>query len=210
MAGIDTKAFHKMSYGIFLLTAKGERHNGCIINTAIQLTSSPVRISIAVNKANFTNELIKKSGEFNISILDVTTNFELIKRFGFASGRDTDKFEGFEDCAESENGLKYLTKMANSYVSARVIDSEDYGTHTVFVAEVTEAGVLSGEESATYAYYFENIKPKASTTPKSEEKKIVGYRCKICGFEYKGDDMPAEFICPWCKHPAEDFEPIYG
>ena len=204
---IDNDAMFKFSYGLFVLTAKdGDKDNGCIINTAAQLTSKPNRINIAVNKANFTHDMIMKTGVFNISVLSEKAEFDTFKRFGFASGRDTDKFAGFEPYAErSANGLYYVTKGVNAFMSAKVIDAHDYGTHTLFIAEVTEAQILSPDPSVTYAYYFAHIKPKPQ--PKIEEEK-TGWVCKICGYVYEGEDLPSDFICPLCKHGAEDFEKL--
>ena len=206
-ATVDPIAIQKFSYGLFVLTARsGDKDNGCIINTAAQLTSSPNRINIAVNKANFTHDMILNTGVFNISVLAENTSFDTFKRFGFASGKDTDKFEGFlENTARSANGLLYVTAGTNAFMSAKVIEAHDYGSHTLFVAELTEAEVLRDEPSVTYAYYFEHIKPKPQ--PKIEEEKH-GYVCKICGYVYEGDTLPPDFICPLCKHGAEDFEKI--
>ena len=206
-ATVDPIAIQKFSYGLFVLTARsGDKDNGCIINTAAQLTSSPNRINIAVNKANFTHDMILNTGVFNISVLAEDTSFDTFKRFGFASGKDTDKFEGFlENTARSANGLLYVTAGTNAFMSAKVIEAHDYGSHTLFVAELTEAEVLRDEPSVTYAYYFEHIKPKPQ--PKIEEEKH-GYVCKICGYVYDGDTLPPDFICPLCKHGAEDFEKI--
>ena len=206
-ATVDPIAIQKFSYGLFVLTARsGDKDNGCIINTAAQLTSSPNRINIAVNKANFTHDMILNTGVFNISVLAEDTSFDTFKRFGFASGKDTDKFEGFlENTARSANGLLYVTAGTNAFLSAKVIEAHDYGSHTLFVAELTEAEVLRDEPSVTYAYYFEHIKPKPQ--PKIEEEKH-GYVCKICGYVYEGDTLPPDFICPLCKHGAEDFEKI--
>ena len=195
-AKVDPIVMQKFSYGLFVLTAKsGEKDNGCIINTAAQLTSSPNRINIAVNKANYTHDMILNTGVFNISFLSENTSFDTFKRFGFASGKDTDKFAGFEEnVARSANGLLYVTLGTNAY-----------GSHTLFVAEVTEAELLSQEPSVTYAYYFDHIKPKPQ--PKIEEEKH-GYVCKICGYVYEGDELPPDFICPLCKHGVDDFEKI--
>ena len=206
-AEVDPSVFHKFSYGLFVLSAHADgKDNGCIINTAAQLTSTPGRINIAVNKANFTHDMIMKTGVFNLSVLAEDASFDIFKRFGFASGKDTDKFAGFEEnAARSANGLLYVTQGTNAFMSAKVIDSHDYGTHTLFVAELTEAQILREEPSVTYAYYFEHIKPKPQ--PKIEEEKH-GYVCKICGYVYEGDELPADFICPLCKHGVEDFEKI--
>lgn len=204
---IDLNALNKFSYGLFVLSAQADgKDNGCIINTAAQLTATPGRINIAVNKANFTHDMILKTGVFNLSILSEDVSFDIFKRFGFASGKDTDKFAGFEEnAARSANGLLYVTQGTNAFISAKVIDSHDYGTHTLFVAELTEAQILREEPSVTYAYYFEHIKPKPQ--PKIEEEKH-GYVCKICGYIYEGDELPADFICPLCKHGPEDFEKL--
>ena len=206
-AEVDPSVFHKFSYGLFVLSAHADgKDNGCIINTAAQLPSTPGRINIAVNKANFTHDMIMKTGVFNLSVLAEDASFDIFKRFGFASGKDTDKFAGFEEnAARSANGLLYVTQGTNAFMSAKVIDSHDYGTHTLFVAELTEAQILREEPSVTYAYYFEHIKPKPQ--PKIEEEKH-GYVCKICGYVYEGDELPADFICPLCKHGVEDFEKI--
>ena len=206
-ATVDPSVMHKFSYGLFVLTARADgKDNGCIINTAAQLTSSPNRINIAVNKANFTHDMILKTGVFNVSVLAEDVPFDTFKRFGFASGKDTDKFAGFEEnVARSTNGLLYVTSGTNAFMSAKVIDAHDYGTHTLFVAELTEAEILREEPSVTYAYYFAHIKPKPQ--PKIEEEKH-GYVCKICGYVYEGDTLPDDFVCPLCKHGAEDFEKI--
>ncbi len=206
-ATVDPSVMHKFSYGLFVLTARADgKDNGCIINTAAQLTSSPNRINIAVNKANFTHDMILKTGVFNVSVLAEDVPFDTFKRFGFASGKDTDKFAGFEEnVARSTNGLLYVTSGTNAFMSAKVIDAHDYGTHTLFVAELTEAEILREKPSVTYAYYFAHIKPKPQ--PKIEEEKH-GYVCKICGYVYEGDTLPDDFVCPLCKHGAEDFEKI--
>ena len=161
-AEVDPKTMQKFSYGLFVLSAQADgKDNGCIINTAAQLTSSPNRINIAVNKANHTHDMIMATGMFNISFLSEKTSFDTFKRFGFQSGRDTDKFEGFESSvARSANGLLYVTEGTNAFMSAKVVDSYDYGSHTLFVAEVTEAQILNTDPSVTYAYYFDHIKPK--------------------------------------------------
>lgn len=193
------KALYNIPYGLYVLTAKGEKLNGCVINTLQQVTSNPERISITVNKDNYTTSLIEKSGEFNISILDINTNFETIKNFGFSSGRDVDKFEKFKDFKLSKNGLPYITKNTNSYLSAKVISKTDVGTHITFVADVTEDVVLSEVESITYSYYLKNVKPKPEAKNKNK------YVCTVCGYVYEGETLPKDFICPICKHGAEVF-----
>ncbi|MCM1157799.1 MAG: flavin reductase [Bacteroidales bacterium] len=199
---MDNKVMNKLSYGLFVLTAKdGEKDNGCIINTAIQVTTSPNRILIAVNKANYTHDMIVKTGEFNLTILDESVRFDTFKQFGFQSGRDTDKFVEVS-FSRAENGIAYLTKGSNGYISGRVVNQVDLGSHTVFFAEVTGGEGLSDNPSVTYAYYHANIKE----TGKPAEKK--GYICTICGYIYEGETLPPDFICPVCKHGAEDFQPL--
>lgn len=188
-----------------MLTARdGGKDNGCIINTVTQVTDTPKRITMAVNKQNLTHNMIMKTGVFNVSVLSEDVPFEVFQHFGFQSGRDVDKFAGYADCARSENGVLYLSKNTNAFLSAAVIEAKDYGTHTLFVADVTQAQTLSEVPSVTYAYYFEHIKPK----PAPVEEKKKGFVCKICGYVYEGDELPADFICPLCKHGAEDFEPL--
>lgn len=204
-AMVEPNALFKLSYGLFVLTAKdGGKDNGCIINTVTQLTDTPKRITIAVNKANYTHDMIQKTGMFNVSVLSEDVPFKIFQQFGFQSGREADKFAGMATQTRSANGLRYLDEYTNAFISAKVISAEDYGTHTLFVADITEAKVLSAEPSVTYAYYFEHIKPKPQ--PTAEAKK--GWVCKICGYVYEGEDLPADFICPLCKHGAEDFEPL--
>lgn len=197
---MDKKAFYKLTYGLFLLTAREEgRDNGCIINTAIQVANDPARISIAVLKGNYTHDMILRTGIFTVSSLSTAAEFALFQRFGMQSGREVDKFDGFADVERGENGLYYLTKGANMTMSAKVTEQVDLGSHTLFIAEVTDAVVLNEEPSCTYAYYQSDIKPK-----KQAEKK-KGWVCTVCGYVYEGDPLPADFICPWCKHGAEDF-----
>jgi flavin reductase (DIM6/NTAB) family NADH-FMN oxidoreductase RutF/rubredoxin len=199
----DKKSTYKLTYGLFVLTAKeGEKDNGCIVNTVSMLTTDPCRIVVFVNKENYTEGMIRRTGVFNASVLTESAPFDLFKQFGFVSGRDKDKFEGGR-YETSENGLYYLPAHTNAVISGKVVDYYDYGTHTLFVAEVTEAKVLSDEKSVTYEYYQANIKqkPKVEATPAQGEKWV----CKICGYVHEGE-LPDDFICPWCKHPASDFE----
>ncbi|MCL2084510.1 MAG: flavin reductase [Oscillospiraceae bacterium] len=200
---IDLSAMFKISYGLFVLTARdGDKDNGCIINTAAQLTVSPLLISVTVHKANLTHDMILKTGEYTLSTLTESVPFRVFEHFGFNSGKDIDKFAdcGYE--GRMANGIRYLPEYTNGAISAKVTEAHDYGTHTLFVAEVTQAVVLSGEPSVTYQYYFDHIKPKPPAA--AEHKK--GFVCKICGYLYEGDVMPGDFICPLCKHGAEDFE----
>lgn len=194
------KALFNIPYGLYVLTAKDEKDNGCIINTLQQVTSNPTRISITVNKDNYTTKMIQKTGVFNVSILDKTVTFDLIKNFGFSSGKDTYKFEEFNDYEIAENGVSFITKHTNSYLSAKVVSQTDVGTHITFVADVTADVVLNENESVTYSYYLQNIKPK------QEQQKKNSYVCTICGYVYEGDELPKDFICPICKHGAEVFE----
>lgn len=193
-----------ISYGLYILTARdGEKDNGCIINTLSQITSNPNRISITVNKSNYTHDLIDKTKMFNVSILTTETPFGVFEHFGFQSGRDTEKFFKNENEKRSQNGILYIPSCTNAFISGKVIEQYDFGTHTMFIADVTEAEVLSDVPSLTYAYYHANIKPKPQS--KTEKK---GYRCKICGYIHEGDELPDDFVCPICKHGAEDFEKI--
>lgn len=206
---IEKTAMYKLTYGLFMLTTTdGERQNGCIVNTVSMITDNPKRITVYVNKANYSEELLRKTGIFNVSVLTESAPFETFKQFGFCSGRDTDKFAG-KTYPQTENGLYYLPENANAVLSAKVVDAYDYGTHTLFVAEVTEAKTLSSEKSVTYEYYQSNIKPKPAAA-KTEEKKSAGGKwvCKVCGYVYEGEELPEDFVCPWCKHPAEDFEKV--
>lgn len=199
---MDNSAMHDLSYGLYVLTAKqGGKDNGCIINTAVQATTSPNRMTITVNKQNYTHDMIAVTGEFNVSILAESAGFPLFERFGFQSGRDNDKFDGFK-CPRAENGIAYAAENTTAYISCKVVNSVDLGSHTLFIADVTDAVKLSDERPMTYAYYHANVKPK----PQPEKK--GGYRCVICGYIYEGDELPADFVCPWCKHGAEDFEKI--
>lgn len=203
---MDKKAMYNLSYGLFVLTAHADgRDSGCIINTAGQVTSSPNRISITVNKDNFTHDLVRDSGRFNISILSEKASFDIFKHFGFQSGRDVDKFEGYQACRRSENGLYYITEGTNAYISATVEQAIDLGSHTMFIASVDDMDVLSSEPSATYAYYQSSIKPKPEQS--ASQGKTV-WRCTVCGYIYEGEELPADFICPLCKHPASDFEKV--
>lgn len=207
---IEKNAMYAISYGLYMLTTTdGEKQNGCIVNTVSMITDNPTRIVVFVNKANYSEELLRKTGVFNVSVLTEGTPFDTFKQFGFVSGRDTDKFAGGE-YPTSENGLFYLPQYANAVISAKVTDYYDYGTHTLFVAEVTEAKKLSDDNSVTYAYYQSHIKPKPAA-PKAEEKPQNGkhkWVCKICGYVHEGEELPDDFICPWCKHPASDFEQV--
>ncbi|MDR0868880.1 MAG: flavin reductase [Planctomycetota bacterium] len=201
---VQNEVFFNISYGLYVLTAKdGEKDNGCIINTLTQITDNPKRVSIAVNKQNYTHALIMQTGVFNVSILHTDAPFAVFQRYGFHSGRDTNKFAGAA-VKRSANGLIYDDIYANAFLSGKVVESRDYGTHTVFVAEITEAGVIASIPAMTYAYYFANVKPQPPVTG----VKKTGYVCKICGYIHEGETLPPDFICPLCKHGAADFEKL--
>lgn len=200
---MNEKAFYNLTYGLFLLTAReGERDNGCIINTAVQVANDPARISISVIKQNLTCEMILRTGQFNISAITNKADFELFKRFGMQSGRDVDKFADFTWTDRSENGLLYLTGPSNAFFSAKVTEYFDLGSHILFVADVTDAQVLSQDPSCTYGYYQSDIKPRPPQVS-SEKKRWV---CTICGYIYEGDELPEDYLCPLCKHGKEYFK----
>ncbi len=201
-------AIHKLTYGLFVVTATLDgKDNGCITNTVSQVTTSPNRISLTVNKNNFTHDMIIKSGKFTASIISQDAEFSLFKHFGFQSGKEVNKFADFSDCKRAENGNYYITKGTNAYISATVCQTIDLGTHSMFIADVTETSVLSSVPSADYSYYHANIKPKPQAVGNTDDGKTV-WRCTICGYEYVGEELPEDFICPLCKHPASDFEKV--
>ena len=203
---LDPTALFNLSYGLYVLTAREDgRDCGCIVNTVTQLTENPTRIAVSVNKQNFTNEVIQRTGVFNVSVLTEAATMDLFRHFGFQSGRDVDKFVGRADPV-SENGLRYIGGPANALISGKVEQAIDCGTHMLYIALVTEARKLSDAPSMTYAYYFANVKPKPQ--PKPAEKPRRGFVCRICGYFYEGDELPPDFICPLCKHGAADFEPV--
>ena len=199
---VEQNAMFSLSYGLFVLTARdGAKDNGCIINTVTQLTDSPKRISIAVNKANLTHDMIVKTGEFNVSVLSNDAPFALFQHYGFQSGRNTDKFAGVQGMARSTNGIYYIPYCTSAFLSAKVTQTVEFETHTLFIADVTEAKLLSNVPSMTYAYYFANVKPKPAVLQKQP-----GWVCKICGWVYEGEELPPDIVCPLCKHGAADFE----
>jgi flavin reductase (DIM6/NTAB) family NADH-FMN oxidoreductase RutF len=200
---MNEKAMYKLSYGLFVLTAKqDDRDNGCIVNTVQQVTTEPNRIIVAINKNNLTHDMVLATGKFNVSVLSENSKFETFKHWGMQSGRDVDKMEEVK-ISRSENGLVYIADdETNAFISASVVSSTDLGTHTLFLADVTDCEVLADTESATYSYYQKNIKskPQASTSK--------GFVCTVCGYIYEGDELPADFMCPWCNHDASYFEPV--
>lgn len=200
---MDTTALQSIQYGLFVLSAaEGGKDNACIVNTVTQVTSSPLCIAVTVNKQNYTHDMIASTKKFNVSVLDVGAPFSIFERFGFQSGRTADKFDGFDGAVRTGNGLLRLSDHAAAFLSGWVISSVDLGTHTMFIARVADCEVLSGEQSMTYSYYHTHVKPKPAA------KASKGFRCKICGYIYEGDELPPDFICPLCKHGAEDFEKI--
>ena len=205
---MDPKAMYKLSYGLFVITAKKDsKDNGCITNTVIQVTGDPNRISVTLNKNNLTHDMILETGLFTVSVISRDADFELFRHFGFQSGRDVDKFADFNDCRRSSNETQIITAGTNAFLCGKVCDSIDLGTHTMFIADVTDMEVLSSVKSVTYTYYQENIKPKPEAVGKTNDGQTV-WRCRICGYEYVGEELPEDFICPICKHPASDFEKV--
>ena len=199
---------YKLSYGLFVLTAKDEeKDNGCIINTVIQASSMPNQLSICVNKANLTHDMIVKTGKFTVSVISQDAGFDLFKHFGFQSGKDVDKFKNFEKFKRGENLIYYITEGTNAYISVNVSKTEDLGSHTMFIGEITDMEVLSETPSVTYDYYLKNIKPQPENVGTTTDGKTI-WRCTICGYEYVGEELPEDFVCPLCKHPASDFEKI--
>ena len=198
---MDNAALFKVGYGLYVLTAKdGDQDNGCINNTVLQVTGNPSLVGvIAVNKLNHTHNMIVRTKKFNVSVLTSNTPFEVFQHFGFQSGATVNKFVDFDDVRRSENGILYLTKFTNAFLSFEVTEAMDFGSHTLFKADITDGKVLSEAESVTYAWYQQHIKPKPPSASKS------GYRCNICGYVFEGDVLPEDFVCPICKHGASDF-----
>ena len=205
---MNNKAMYTVSYGLYVLTSNvNGKDNGCITNTVAQVTSDPNRITVAVNKANYTCGMIGESGIFTASVISQDADFGLFKRFGFQSGRDVDKFENFGPVLRLDNGTLAVTSGTNAYISAGVEQTVDLGSHLLFIASVTDMDVLTNIPSATYAYYQEHIKPKPQPTKETKTGQTV-WRCTICGYEFVGEELPEGFICPICKHPASDFEKV--
>ena len=182
-------------------TCDGLKDNGLIVNTVTQVTNTPNRVAVTVNKMNHSCDVIAKTGVLNISTLSQDAPFKIFQRFGFQSGRNVDKFAGFDHVQRSSNGLLFLDKYANGYISCKVISQVDLQTHIMFICDVTQCVRISDKETMTYTYYQKNVKPKPDT-----EKK--GFVCKVCGYVYEGDELPEDYICPLCKHGAQDFEPL--
>lgn len=198
----NTNALFNIGYGLYVITSNdGTKDNGMIANTVSQLTSSPVKVSVTLNKNSYTHEVVKSTGIMNVNCLSTEAPFKVFEAFGFASGRDTDKFK---DCEpnRSANGLVVLPKYINAYMSLKVTDYIDLDSHGMFICTLEECDVLSDKETMTYTYYQKNVKPK----PRAEEKK--GWVCTVCGYVHDEAELPEDFVCPWCNHGAEYFERI--
>ena len=198
----DLTALFKIGYGLYVVTSNdGKKDNGLIVNTVTQVTDTPNRVAVTINKQNYSHHVIKQTGIMNVNCLSTAAPFKVFETFGFQSGRTVDKFA---DCTplRSDNGLVFLPRYINAFMSLKVEQYVDFGTHGMFICSITEARVISNAETMTYTYYQNNVKPK----PQTEGKK--GFVCKICGYIYEGDVLPDDFICPLCKHGAADFEPI--
>lgn len=202
---MNQKAFFQLSYGLYVAASKSEQKmNGCIINTVTQVTDDPKQVIIAINKKNLTCDIVQKSGIVSISVLSETAPFSLFQHFGFQSGREVDKFVGVP-FAMTKQELPYLTQHTTAYLDCKVINFYDLGTHMMFLASVSDADVISDEKAMTYSYYHEVVKTQVSSETPAATK---GWRCTVCGYVYEGEELPPDFICPWCKHGASDFEKI--
>lgn len=199
---INYNALYKLGYGLYVVTSfDGDKDNGFICNTVVQVSDNPKMVAISINKQNYSHDLIKLSGILNVNCLTVDAPFSVFERFGFQSGISTDKFKGIK-ILKTENNRAMLTEYINACISLKVENTIDLGSHTMFICSITESEVINDNESMTYAYYHKNVKPKKQ----AELKK--GWVCKICGYIYDGEELPLDFICPTCKHPASDFEKI--
>lgn len=202
MATVDNTALFNIGYGLYVVTSNdGTKDNGFVCNTVCQVTNTPNRVAVTINKQNYSHDTIKATGKMNVNCLSTETPFKVFEVFGFQSGRNVNKFEGCTPL-RTENGLVRLPKYVNAVISLEVEQYIDLDTHGMFICAVTEAQNLSKVETMTYTYYQSNVKPK----PQPAKKK--GWVCKICGYVYEGDPLPSDFICPLCKHPASDFEPL--
>jgi len=200
---MNPKALYNITYGLYLLSVRSYgQDNACIVNTAAQVASEPLMIAVSVSKANRTHQMIMESGRFNISALTVDTPFSLFKRFGMQSGRDVNKFHGFEDAVRAENGIYRLSRYANAFLSLKLVRTVDLGSHTMFLAELEDAQVLSDEPCCTYGYYQRNIKEMP------DKVKKTSWVCRVCGHVHEGEELPEGYICPVCKHGREDFERV--
>ena len=200
MGIIDKTSLFNIGYGLYVITTHdGTRDNGMICNAVMQVTNEPLQVAVAINKANYSHDVVLKSGVMNVNVLSESAPFSVFQNFGFRSGRDNDKFDGVP-FTRSANGLTVLSHDCNAFFSLKVESHIDLGTHGLFICSITEAQTLSDVPTMTYAYYQANVKPKKPTAKKK------GWICKICGYVYEGDELPPDFVCPLCKHPASDFE----
>ena len=198
----DLRALFNIGYGLYVVTSNdGKKDNGLIVNTVTQVTNSPNRVAVTINKENYSHHVIEQSGIMNVNVLSVDAPFSVFENYGFQSGRSADKFADVEEM-RSDNGLRFLPQYINAFFSLKVENYVDLGTHGMFICSITESRVITNKETMTYTYYQNNVKPK----PETEGKK--GYVCKVCGYVYEGDELPEDFICPLCKHGAADFEKI--
>lgn len=197
-----TDALFSIEYGLYVVTSReGDRDNGLILNAICQVTNTPNRVAVTINKSSYSYEVIKRTGLMNVNCLSTEAPFSIFQNFGFKSGREENKFESIHP-KRTASGLAILPEYINAYIVLKVTDYVDLDTHGMFICEIIESKVISDEPTMSYSYYFENVKPKP------EAKKVKGWVCKICGYVYEGEEIPSDFICPWCKHPASDFEPI--
>ncbi|MBQ3708309.1 MAG: flavin reductase [Clostridia bacterium] len=198
----DLTALFNIGYGLYVVTSNdGKRDNGLIVNTVSQVTNTPNRVAVTINKQNYSHHVIQQTGKLNVNCLSIDAPFSVFECYGFRSGRNVDKFEG-QEVLRSDNGLVFLPKYVNSFMSLKVESYVDLDTHGMFICTVTEARVLSDRDTMTYTYYQQNVKPKPETAGKK------GWVCKICGYVYEGEELPEDFVCPLCKHGAADFEPL--
>ena len=203
---MNEKTLFDLTYGLFLVGSKADgKENACVVNTVIQVAGDPTRLAVCCINGNLTPKLIERSGYCSVTILDQTVLFSIFERFGLTHGTDTDKFEGY-DTFHDVNGMPYVKDHACAVLSLKIVEIHDLGSHTMFIGELVDAEKLSSERPVTYAEYHSRIKPKQQI---DAARKIVGWRCKICGYVYEGAELPADFLCPLCQHPASDFEPIY-
>ena len=198
----EPEALFNIGYGLYVVTSRDEgRDNGLIVNTVTQVTNTPNRVAVTINKENYSHHVIQKTGVMNVNCLDVTAPFSIFQNFGFRSGRTADKFEGIPEL-RSANGLRFLPRHINAFLSLKVVQYVDLGTHGMFICDLTESRLCGNRGTMTYSFYQDHVKPK----PQTEGKQ--GHVCKVCGWVYEGDELPADMICPLCKHGAADFEPI--
>lgn len=199
---MNAKALFQLSYGLYVAASKFDKKmNGCIVNTVMQVTSNPLQIAVAINKENLTCEITQKSKMLSLSVLSETAPFSLFQHFGFQSGKTTDKFVDYPFALTSQE-LPYLKEHTTAFIDCKVTDTVDLGTHVLFICSVNDCDVISGEKAMTYSFYHEFVKPKPESSPSK------GWRCTVCGYVYEGEELPPDFVCPWCKHGIEDFEKI--